>query len=375
MSDLTAIQTPHAAPAQSGSTAVTAPQAVAAVAPATDESNGSADFAAVLQKQLQQPAKNAGKAEAIDTLVTADTVKQDNITASAPPPDVDALLAGFAQLMQPPVQAIVQPLMQANSQPLVQTTSQSLSPTARSTEKALDLASTNLVATTNLPTTTAAPLLVTPDEAPAKIETPLPAAATPAFFAAADKLVAEPAALGAASKAAPLMESFSDVLTNVANLHASAPQEHARTDAVAPATAHVDTPVGTRGWDIEVAQKVVWLSNRQESRAELTLTPPHLGKIEITLTTNGDQTSALFVSASQAARDALEHALPRLRDLLADAGITLGQASVNAESSRQDADERNGNSRGERRGDGSVQSLSAPAPWIKRGEGLVDTFA
>ncbi len=340
----------HVPPAQAGKPAVATPVAIAAVAPATDEANGGADFAAVLQKQLQQPAKDAAKTDAVADRADADAVKPDEATAAAPPPDLTTLLAGFAQMMQP---------LMPNA------------PTARGTGTTSNLTPSDSAAT-NLPTTTPTPLLAAVAELPVKTDTPQTSAAAPAFFAAADKLTAEPAALSAAAKATPLTEAFSDVLSNVANLHATAPPAQALAEA--PATARVETPVGMHGWDNEVAQKVIWLSNRQESRAELTLTPQHLGKIEITLTTHGEQTNAMFVSASPAARDALEQALPRLRELLADAGITLGQASVNAESPRQDADQRNGNGRSERRDESTVQA-SASTHWIRRGDGLVDTFA
>ncbi len=390
MPEMNAVQAPHAAPTQAANAAVTAPPAVAAVAPATDASKDGADFAAVLQKQLRQPAKTAGKAEAISELADADRAKQDDATEAAyaaPPPDLNTLLPGFAQLMQPLIQpntqsvtqALLQPLMQINSQLSSQLnsppTSALLTATASATdgaESAIKVAPIDLAATSNLPVTVSS-LLANAAESPVKTD-PQKTAATPAFFAATDKIAAEPAALTAAPKAAPATESFGDLLANVANQHASAPQAHANAMSETPATAHVSTPVGTRGWDNEVAQKVVWLSNRQDSRAELTLTPPNMGKIEITLTTHGDQTDALFVSASPAARDALEQALPRLRELLADAGITLGQSSVSAESSRQNADERGGNGRDERR-DGTVQATTAPAQWIRRGDGLVDTFA
>ena len=112
--------------------------------------------------------------------------------------------------------------------------------------------------------------------------------------------------------------------------HAAVPLVHSSRTAEAPAVSRIDTPVGARGWDAEVGQKVVWMVNRTESRAELTLTPPQMGKVDVTLTISGEQTHANFVAASPAAREALEQALPRLREILADAGITLGQASVNA---------------------------------------------
>ena len=87
---------------------------------------------------------------------------------------------------------------------------------------------------------------------------------------------------------------------------------------------------------------------------------------------NGEQTNASFVAASPAAREALEQALPRLREILADAGITLGQASVNAESPRNGRGQETVEARGEtRRG----EAPTAAPQWTRRGNGLVDTFA
>jgi len=153
-------------------------------------------------------------------------------------------------------------------------------------------------------------------------------------------------------------------------------QTNARNDT--PAIAYVSTPVGVKGWDAELGQKIVWLTNRQESRAELILTPPNMGKIEVTITMNGDQANALFVSASQSARDALENALPRLREILAEAGITLGQANVNAESAQQGKNESRENTRGESARSAltdNVQNSPSQTQWVKRSNSLVDTFA
>lgn len=107
------------------------------------------------------------------------------------------------------------------------------------------------------------------------------------------------------------------------------------------AVMQIDTPVGVRGWESEVGNRLVWMAGRQESRAELVLNPPQMGRIEVSLSISADQSaSALFVSASPAVREALENALPRLRELMADAGIALGQAQVGSESSGQSARER-----------------------------------
>jgi len=158
--------------------------------------------------------------------------------------------------------------------------------------------------------------------------------------------------------------------------------------AIQPSTAAtpIATPVGAQGWDSEVGQKIVWMANRQESHAEFVLNPPHLGRIEVSLSMNGDQASATFVSANPAVREALENAVPRLREIMQDAGISLGQTQVGAESFQQSAGS-NENSDNRTRGGGDTRNADVAAPvgfvgsgnastqWVRYSNGLVDTFA
>lgn len=90
----------------------------------------------------------------------------------------------------------------------------------------------------------------------------------------------------------------------------------------------VYTPAGQKGWTDEMSVRLSWLAQRGESKAELVLSPPNMGKLGVTLHMNGDQMTAQFVSASAATRDMLEQALPRLRELLQQANIELAQADV-----------------------------------------------
>ena len=94
----------------------------------------------------------------------------------------------------------------------------------------------------------------------------------------------------------------------------------------------VEPRVGAPGWDGALGQKVVWLVNQRHQTAEMQLNPPNLGPLEVKITIANDQASALFVSHHAAVRDAIEAALPRLREMLAESGITLGNAQVSAES-------------------------------------------
>ncbi len=140
----------------------------------------------------------------------------------------------------------------------------------------------------------------------------------------------------------------------------------------------VQTPAGAQAWAEDVGNQVRWMLGRAESKAELVLTPPNLGKLEVSISLSGDQTTAQFVASSQAARDALEQALPRLREMLQQAGIQLGQANVSTsgEQPAQGGDE--GGRGGGRGGEGQIAdaaSESSHGQWLRRHDGMVDTFA
>ncbi len=107
------------------------------------------------------------------------------------------------------------------------------------------------------------------------------------------------------------------------------------TQTIAPHSISIDTQIGQPKWNGEFAQKMVWLANQQHQVAELRLNPAHLGPVEIMLSLtseNGTQASAQFVSPHLAVREAIEAAMPRLREMMAESGIQLGDVMVSAES-------------------------------------------
>lgn len=134
-------------------------------------------------------------------------------------------------------------------------------------------------------------------------------------------------------EAAPLLQ-MTDLAVATAALPAS---------ASAPTTQNlqIDTRVGAPGWNGELAQKVVWMATQQLQVAELRLNPPHLGPVEVALTVGNDQgtqASIQFASPHLATREAIESALPRLREMMADSGIALGNVTVSADSFQQQAE-------------------------------------
>ena len=149
-----------------------------------------------------------------------------------------------------------------------------------------------------------------------------------------------------------------------------------------PAAAYaVNSPLGSSHWSASVGNSVLLMNHAGQQRAELVLTPPDLGRIEVSITMKGDEASATFVSANPVVRDALENALPRLREILADAGISLGQTQVGAESQHEStADRQSGdNVSPDATADTTDEAkLSAGARLASQRSGvrsLVDTYA
>lgn len=132
----------------------------------------------------------------------------------------------------------------------------------------------------------------------------------------------------------------------------------------------VATPLNQPGWADDVGHQISWLADQGMSKAELVLTPPHLGRIEITLEIGSDLSTAQFVSANPQVREALEQAMPRLREMLAGGGISLGEANVSSDQPSRDG--QGGEQRGQR-GRDSSEVVASPA--ARRGTGLVDLFA
>ncbi|MGO4892346.1 flagellar hook-length control protein FliK [Flavobacterium sp. W21_SRS_FM6] len=82
----------------------------------------------------------------------------------------------------------------------------------------------------------------------------------------------------------------------------------------------------------QLAEKVRWMVNTNNLIAEIRLDPAELGSMQVKVSLSSDSASVNFVVQSQQTRDALESATPRLREMLADKGIELGQSSVRQES-------------------------------------------
>ncbi|MEM7081987.1 MAG: flagellar hook-length control protein FliK [Pseudomonadota bacterium] len=85
---------------------------------------------------------------------------------------------------------------------------------------------------------------------------------------------------------------------------------------------------GTPGWDQRLGQRLMWMVDNGLNQAELRLDPPQLGSVSVRISLFDDQAQLLFQASHPAAREALESALPKLRDLFSQNGMTLADADV-----------------------------------------------
>jgi flagellar hook-length control protein FliK len=137
--------------------------------------------------------------------------------------------------------------------------------------------------------------------------------------------------------------------------------------------------VGSPDWSQALGQKVVWMVQGAQQTATLILNPPDLGPMQVTLNVSNNQATANFTAHQPEVRHALEAAMPRLREMLNEAGIQLGQSSVSAGTSSQQnafSEQRQNARQASQNGnaaDPAIHVSHVPVP--SAGTGMVDTFA
>ncbi|WP_293780303.1 flagellar hook-length control protein FliK [uncultured Oxalicibacterium sp.] len=137
--------------------------------------------------------------------------------------------------------------------------------------------------------------------------------------------------------------------------------------------------LGSQDWNQALGQKVVWMVQGLQQTVTLTLNPPDMGPMQVTVNVHNNQATANFTAPQPEVRHALEAAMPRLREMLNDAGIQLGESSVSAGNPNQQGNAFSDSRQGHRHtGDGNIVDTSPVVSQISvtaGGNGLVDTFA
>lgn len=90
----------------------------------------------------------------------------------------------------------------------------------------------------------------------------------------------------------------------------------------------MSSALGTSGWDGEFLGRVNMLIKGGIQEAKIQLSPPEMGRLEIKVSTEGDSAKIMFSVDNIAAKDAIEQAIPRLRELLEQGGLQLAHSEV-----------------------------------------------
>lgn len=97
----------------------------------------------------------------------------------------------------------------------------------------------------------------------------------------------------------------------------------------------LDTPMGTKGWEQGVGERIHWMLGNGLAKAEIRLNPQHLGPLEIRVNLHNEQTHVSILAQHSATRDAIEASLPRLREMFQDANLNLGNLDVGRREAQQ----------------------------------------
>ncbi|MBD9355577.1 flagellar hook-length control protein FliK [Methylomonas sp. EbA] len=121
-------------------------------------------------------------------------------------------------------------------------------------------------------------------------------------------------------------------------------------------------------WNAELGEKLLWMHKQAVPSAEIRLNPEHLGPISIKIDVSQDQASVVFTAQHAAVRDAIEAAIPKLREMLGGQNLNLADVNVSQQQSEQRSgresfqmageQNRGGNSQGQGHADSAATDTS-----------------
>ena len=139
------------------------------------------------------------------------------------------------------------------------------------------------------------------------------------------KLVAE-TAMGTTQPAS------TDVL-NASPLRSPLPQTAMPAESMTTnSQSYIPEAFGKADWGQGMSKQILWMVNQSISRAEIRLNPANLGPLEVRIDMENDQVNVAFSSRHADVREAVEQALPRLREMLEEKGLNLSNTDVSQHS-------------------------------------------
>lgn len=155
----------------------------------------------------------------------------------------------------------------------------------------------------------------------------------------------------------------------------------------APVLIGQPVPMQQGGWSEAVVDRVMVMSSQNLKSAEIQLDPAELGRLEVRISMNQEQSQVTFASPHAGVREALDSQMHRLRELFAQQGMNLLDVNVSDQSLNrgwqgqgQDSESgRGGNGRGNERlgieDSAPIASLEPSRAAAISSRSLVDYYA
>ena len=89
------------------------------------------------------------------------------------------------------------------------------------------------------------------------------------------------------------------------------------------------------GWNKELGEKLIWMQKQSIPSVELRLNPEHLGPVLVKIDMSQDQASVAFTAQHLAVKDAIEAAIPKLREMMNGQQVNLVEVNVSQQQSDQ----------------------------------------
>jgi len=96
-----------------------------------------------------------------------------------------------------------------------------------------------------------------------------------------------------------------------------------------------------------VKDRVMLMISQKLQQFDITLDPPELGNMHVRVNLQGDQATVNFVVQNQQAKEAFEQNMHKLKELLADQGVDVGDANVEQQSQQSDNEANNDENSGD----------------------------
>ncbi len=149
-----------------------------------------------------------------------------------------------------------------------------------------------------------------------------------------------------------------------------------------PGMQTLSQPMRSPQWGQALGQRITYMANNKVQEAKITLNPEKLGSIQIKLNIDKDSQLHVSMTAQQGTtREAIENAMPRLREILDAAGIGLGSLDVRDESAFAKDQNQDASQGGKDSGlngsltDADDEEMTETAPIEIATDNLVDYYA